>query len=163
MIEDLQLRLATPKKELSESAQHLESIDTKRGSLLKEKDDLLEQKHDLLAEKDALTQQVETLQGTISQLDAAKESDLQAFQGQIETAENSINALNVQLAERNRASKDLTLVLQNSKAKDTSSLEIEQLNDTIPTQAVCLLESQQYGDSLQRDLEAVKNLLMIPQ
>ena len=72
VIEDMQLRLATSKKELSESAQHLELIDTERGSLLKEKDDLL-------AEKDALTQQVEMLQGTISQLGAAKESDLQAF------------------------------------------------------------------------------------
>jgi hypothetical protein len=40
-----------------------------------------------------------------------------------------------------------------------SSLEIEQLNDTISTQAACLLESQQYGDSLQRDLEAVQKTL----
>jgi hypothetical protein len=95
---DLQLQLTTPKKVLSESAQYLELIDTKRGSLLKEK-------VNLLAEKDALTHQVEMLQGTITQLGAAKESDLQAFYGRIGTAKNSINALNVQLAERNRASK----------------------------------------------------------
>ena len=44
-------------------------------------------------------------------------------------------------------------------SKKTSSLEIEQLNDTILTQAACLLESQQYGDSLQRDLDAVRKSL----
>ena len=44
-------------------------------------------------------------------------------------------------------------------SKKTSSLEIEQLNDTILTQAACLLESQQYGDSLLRDLDAVRKSL----
>ena len=40
-----------------------------------------------------------------------------------------------------------------------SSLDIERLNDTISIQVACLLESQQYGDSLQRDLEAVQKSL----
>ena len=55
MIEDLQSRSATSKKELSEIAQSLESEGAEKGSLLKEKDDLLERCSESAAKLDEVT------------------------------------------------------------------------------------------------------------
>jgi chromosome segregation ATPase len=55
VIEDLQSRSATSKKELSEIAQRLESAGAEKGSLLKEKDDLVEKCSESAAKLDEVT------------------------------------------------------------------------------------------------------------
>jgi len=104
---------------IGKQARRLESVDAEKGSLLTEKKDLL---------------------AAISQLGAAKEADLQAFQCRIETAEKSIIELNVQLAERNRASEDLALELQHAKVM--ASKERVLLNSKIASLEVDLLRSE---------------------